>query len=120
MKDIGESETEGGIHGKIEFCITLSPVLHKCNVWSGLVSRARINRHERKDCEQTVEDIENHPQHKGIRGLELHIMRTLTLAESESLVKVLLQHGDLLDALHQLSIDSLLVGLALLRDHRLE
>lgn len=51
--------------------------------------------------------------------LELHIMRTVTLAESELLVKVLLEHGDLLHALDEGSIHSLLVGLALLRDHGL-
>ena len=48
--------------------------------------------------------------------LELHVMRTITSLEGESLVQVLLQHGNLLDALHQLSIHSLLVGLALLRN----
>lgn len=52
-------------------------------------------------------------------SLELHIMRTVTLAESELLVKVLLEHGDLLHALDEGSIHSLLVGLALLRDHGL-
>ena len=48
--------------------------------------------------------------------LELHVMRTLTSLQSESLVEVLLQHGHLLDALHQLSIHSSLRGLALLRN----
>ena len=55
------------------------------------------------------------PQHSSMH-LELHVMRTITSLEGESLVQVLLQHGNLLDALHQRSINSLLVGLALLRN----
>ena len=46
-------------------------------------------------------------------------MRTVPLAESELLVKVLLEHGNLLHALDEGSIHSLLIGLALLRDHGL-
>ena len=43
-------------------------------------------------------------------------MRTLTSLQSESLMQVFLHHGHLLNALHQLSIDGSLGGLALLRD----
>ena len=52
--------------------------------------------------------------------LELHIMRTVTSLEGESLMEVLLEHGGLLDALEQGSVHSLLVGLALLRNGGLE
>ena len=54
--------------------------------------------------------------HKYQSDLELHVMRTVTSLKSESLVQVLLQHRNLLDALHQLGIYSLLICLALLRN----
>ena len=52
---------------------------------------------------------------KHLSDLELHVMRAITSLKGESLVQVLLQHGGLLDALEQSSVNSLLVDLALLR-----
>ena len=60
------------------------------------------------------------PQQIEFMHLELHVMRAITSVESESLVKILLQHGHLLNTLHQSSIHSLLVSLTLLRDDGLQ